>query len=541
MTQSQEEPVNIASYEKVDLSGKGLRVIPPILHQNAELIISLKLSRNPMIEIPLDFIQSCTRLRDLRLTHMSMKKVPQSVPQALTLHRLDISSNAIRDLEDSILDPISELHRIEASNNRLDKLPWHFARLKSLTILNISNNKFRDFPLVLTQIQSLRELDISFNMITELPEDIGLLKGLELLILVGNQVVKFPNRIVELVKLHVLDVRRNRISDLSLVCGLPRLVTLMADHNTVHALDLALGPNMKQLIASHNDITQLTLTPTIQGRLPYSLSLLDLSYAKLYSIDELALSELASLRVLKLDHNSIRSIPDNLGDLKWLESLSCTDNKLDSLPSAIGRLQHLKTLDAHNNNLNDLPQALWDCGNLRQINVTSNFINSWPDPPIQTVQDSCVVDGSLAAPMVPPRKGSVSSISSTRSLPPLVNRLEKLYIGENCLTDNSVLPLIIFKELKVLNLSFNEIQDLPPNFFHNMTKLEELYLSGNKLTSIPSEDLPRLHKLSTIFLNGNRLVTLPQELGKVVNLTVLDVGSNQLKYNVNNWEFDWNW
>ncbi len=58
----------------------------------------------------------------------------------------------------------------------------------------------------------------------------------------------------------------------------------MADHNTVHALDLALGPNMKQLIASHNDITQLTLTPTIQGRLPYSLFLLDLSYAKLYSM-----------------------------------------------------------------------------------------------------------------------------------------------------------------------------------------------------------------------------------------------------------------
>ncbi len=86
------------------------------------------------------------------------------------------------------------------------------------------------------------------------------------------------------------------------------------------------APNTKQLIASHNDIIQLTLTPTIQGRLPYSLILLDFSYAKLYSIDELALGELSLLRVLKLDHNAIRSIPDNLGGLKWLESLSCTDN-----------------------------------------------------------------------------------------------------------------------------------------------------------------------------------------------------------------------
>jgi hypothetical protein len=74
-----------------------------------------------------------------------------------------------------------------------------------------------------------------------------------------------------------------------------------------------------------------------------------------------------------------------------------------------------------------------------------------------------------------------------------------------------------------------------------MHYLEELYLSGNKLTSIPAEDFPRLVKLNTLFLNGNKLHTLPQELGKVVNLTVLDVGSNYLKYNINNWEFDWNW
>ncbi|KAF8179042.1 hypothetical protein K438DRAFT_1843469, partial [Mycena galopus ATCC 62051] len=48
-------------------------------------------------------------------------------------------------------------------------------------------------------------------------------------------------------------------------------------------------------------------------------------------------------------------------------------------------------------------------------------------------------------------------------------------------------------------------------------------------------------RLSTLFLNGNQLQTLPQELGKVKSLTVLDVGSNSLKYNINNWEFDWNW
>ena len=100
---------------------------------------------------------------------------------------------------------------------------------------------------------------------------------------------------------------------------------------------------------------------------------------------------------------------------------------------------------------------------------------------------------------------------------------------------------MIFKELRVLNMSFNQIHDLPSNYFRNMVHLEELYLSGNKLLSIPVEDLPKLKRLTTLFLNGNRLQTLPQELGKVESLRILDVGSNQLKYNINNWEFDWNW
>ncbi|KAF8964961.1 hypothetical protein BDZ97DRAFT_1918661 [Flammula alnicola] len=538
-----EEQIDFDNYDYVDLSGQGLRTIPPIVHQNAEHIVSLILSRNPMIEIPLDFIQSCTTLQDLCLTHMSMKKVPQSLRHSATLHRLDISCNSIRDLEEAYLDHIHDLLILHAQNNRLENLPWHFARLRSLHTINISNNKFRKFPIILTQVETLRALDISFNMITELPEDIGKMKSLERLIIVGNQVSKFPDQAAELVSLRMLDIRRNQISDLTLICRLPQIHTVSADHNSVYALDIALGPNMHTLIASHNDITQLSLVPGPMGNPPYALAELDLSYAKLSSIDDLALSHLSSLRKLKLDHNSIRSIPESLGGLTLLESFSCTDNKLDTLPSTIGNLQKLEFLDAHNNNLNELPQTLWNCASLTKINVTSNFLNAWHGPPAAVVvqETPVVIDGSLAAPVAVARKPSMSSINSARNLPPLVHSLEKLYVGENYLADNAILPLMLFKELRILNISYNEIQDMPGNFFRNMSHLEELYLSGNKLTSMPVEDFPRLTRLSILFLNGNKLQTLPQELGKVATLKVLDVGSNYLKYNINNWEFDWNW
>ncbi|EAU90953.2 adenylate cyclase [Coprinopsis cinerea okayama7 len=531
-----EEDLNFESFDFIDLTGRSLRTIPVLLHQNADSIVSLKLSRNPMLEIPLDFIQSCSLLRDLRLSNMAMKKVPQSVQYSSTLHRLDLSSNRIADLTDAYLDHIPNLLELNVMNNKLEKLPWHFGRLRCLVTLNISNNRFTEFPKEVFQMKNLRTLDVSFNTIKVIPEELGQLAELEHFLLVGNQISKFPDQARELHNLSMLDCRRNSVSDLTIVLMLPKIQQVYADHNAISSLDLSIGPNMKGLDVSHNDITQLSLIPGPVGRSPYSLTSLDLSYTKLSSLDDLALGTLTSLKTLKLDHNTIRSIPDTLGELSWLETLTVSDNRLDSLPDSIGRLQKLETLDAHNNSLSELPQSLWNCASLTRINVTSNFLGSWHDPPVSS--DVGIDDASS---LYLARKGSTASTTSTSGLPPLVHSLERLYLGENRLTEESIHPLMIFKELRVLNLSFNELQELPPIFFRNMTQLEELYLSGNKLTSIPTEDLHRMTRLSTLFLNGNRLQTLPQELGKLKDLSILDVGSNMLKYNINNWEFDWNW
>ncbi|KAJ7354480.1 hypothetical protein DFH08DRAFT_738557 [Mycena albidolilacea] len=538
-----EEELKFDNFEYIDLTGRSLRTIPVALHQHADSIVSLRLSRNPMIEIPLDFIQSCTTLRELRLSHMAMKKVPHSLRHSTTLTRLDLSCNRIVTLDEAYLDDIPGLTTLHVQNNRLEKLPWSFPRLRRLITLNISNNKFRTFPTGVSQLGTLRDLDISFNMISELPEEIGQLGNLERLVIVGNQVSQLPDEFSSLERLGELDCRRNRISDLTVACMLPKIETLSADHNALHDLALSLGPCLTTLDASHNEITQLTLVRGPVGRSPFALTSLDISHAKLSLLDDYTLSQLTSLRRLKLDSNSFRSIPESLGDLKWLETLSCADNSLGELPQSIGRLQKLETLDVHNNSLTELPISLWNCASLSRLNVTSNLLVLWHDPPpvvpdeeMSTFSDNTVVAGAPSFPIN--RKPSTSTISD---IPPLAHSLELLYLGENSFTDEVLHPLMILKELRVLNLSFNDIQDIPSHFFRHLTKLEEVYLSGNGLTNFPSEDLPKLTRLSTLFLNGNRLQTLPQELGKVKSLTVLDVGSNWLKYNINNWEFDWNW
>jgi adenylate cyclase len=517
-----------------------------ILHKNAESIILLNLSGNPMIEIPLDFIQSCISLRELRLSNMAIKKVPTSIRHTPTLHRLDLSSNRIADLDEAALDRVPGLATLKVQNNRMEKLPWYFPRLRALKSLNISNNKFRHLPAVVCEMVSLVDLDVSFNMLSELPEEIGQLVNLENLVIVGNQITKFPDECRQLVSLELLDCRRNLISDLAVVCMLPKLQFLKADHNAVHALDLSFGPCLNTLDASHNDITQLTVTPRNPAFIPTSFTSLDISHAKLSSLSELVLSHLPSLTTLKVDHNSIRYIPDSLGGLSMLTVFTCSDNELSALPASIGMLQRLEILDAHGNSLEELPVSIWNCASLYQINVTSNLLGVWHDPPLVTVQapsgtSSPDRDFGGGQALTDRKTSAASSLGSSRVLPPLAHSLERLYLGENKITDDQLHPLAILKELRVLNLSFNSIQDLPPAFFRNLTKLEEFYLSGNKLSTFPTEDLYRLTRLSTLFLNGNRLQTLPQEFRAIQSLTILDVGSNVLKYNINNWEFDWNW
>ncbi|KAF7343706.1 Adenylate cyclase [Mycena sanguinolenta] len=528
------------NFNCIDLTGRSLRTIPVALYQHAESIVSLQLSRNPMIEIPLDFIQSCTTLRELRLSHMAMKRVPRSLRHSATLTSLDLSCNRIATLDEAYFDDIPGLTALHLQNNRLEKLPWSFPRLRRLVALNISNNKFRMFPASVNKLLNLRDLDISFNMISELPEEIGELRNLERLIILGNQISQLPDEFSRLGRLAELDCRRNQISDLTVACMLPQIETLSADHNPLHDLTLAMGPCLTKLYVSHNKITQLKLEPGPLGQSPVALTSLDISNAKLSVLDDYTFSQLTSLQRLKLDNNYLQAIPDSLGNLMWLETLSCANNSLSTLPQSIGKLQRLEALDVHSNSLTELPASLWNCGSLLRLNLTSNQLVLWHDP-LPSVphkvpsSDNTVIAGG---PIFLDNRKPSAFISD---LPPLAYSLELLYLGQNLLTDEVVHPLMILKELRVLNLSFNDIQNMPFGFFRHLTKLEEVYLSGNGLTDFPGEDLSKLTWLSALFLNGNRLRTLPRELSKVKSLKILDIGSNRLEYSINDREFDWNW
>lgn len=104
-------------------------------------------------------------------------------------------------------------------------------------------------------------------------------------------------------------------------------------------------------------------------------------------------------------------------------------------------------------------------------------------------------------------------------------------------------------EATVLNLSFQDLTELPPELFElkNLTslslinnqltslspeigqlvKLQQLYLSSNQLTSLPPE-IGQIIKLQQLYLNGNQLFSLPTEIVQLPNLNQLVLWGNPL-------------
>lgn len=525
-----------ARYANLDLHQRNMEMVPIFLYKHADWIYSLDLSGNPISDLPADFVQMCTHLHQLRLKHLALKRIPAGVRASHSLTHLDLCNNRILQLEPS-LEECHMLSSIKAQNNRLYMMPSWVAHVDSLRTLLLSNNRFDVFPPVITKLRNLAELDLSFNNLHSLPPEIGRLTRLEHLMVAGNSLEHLPEEMSQLENLQTIDLRRNLAHDVSILFTMPSVNVVKCEHNQIRHFEAALGKKMRILEVGQNPMTKVSL----QALSTTELVSLNLSSTNMARLDQNLFQVLPSLTHLILDRNQFVTLPDSLGQLTNLEVFSCNNNNLVSLPDSIGNLRNLTRLNIQNNNLKHLPATIWNCASLVRLNATSNLLEAFPPPPpaVKQVKRALFDDISLSAEQHNANVEPQSS-SSTEAPTPLAHSLRHLRLADNHIADDVFTTLHLFTELEVLNLSFNEIYEVPPGTLSALTQLQELYLSGNSLTSVP-DDLLELYELRILFLNGNKLQTLPAELGRLEALVKLDVGNNNLKYNVANWAYDWNW
>lgn len=589
----------MSKFSHVDLQGRSLVTIPITLYKKSSEIISLNLSRNLSLDVPKDFVQSCINLREIKFIGNEASQLPSSFSLASRLTFLDASNNFLDNLEHANLDRLTGLVSIKLANNQLTSLPTYFGNFHYLRSLNLSSNGFKVFPDFICHLHSLVDLDISFNSIEELP-NIGRLTTLERLWMTNNNLSgSLDESFQHLINLKEIDGRFNSISNIDSLSRLPRLEQLLFGHNLISRFRGSFL-KLRSFHLDHCPLTQFDIDAPVP-----TLTSLNLASAKLSQFRDAMFDNLPNVSKLILDKNHLSSISPQIGKLRRLERFSIIKNPLSSLPPSIGCLVELKEFNLRECNLASLPEEIWNCYKLETLNVSTNLLSTFPRygaPPPQVpgepsstpsttpsvsgnpsfeelgpndesdlrrpsqnsngvVGPSTSPNASFRNPSIAPSTGQNRKVSTSRSANTegsaasrkdsnfsqhasthtFAHSLRNLYLADNRLDDDIFRELARLPELRVVNLSYNELTELPQGLLKRWPLISELYLSGNELTSLPSDDLEEGSNLKVLHINANRFQVLPAELCKVSKLSILDVGSNGLKYNVSNWPYDWNW
>ncbi|KAF3906104.1 hypothetical protein ABW21_db0209075 [Orbilia brochopaga] len=551
---------NNYKYTHVNLSGRNLLTIPIAFYLKSHEISSLDLSRNLSLQVPVDFIQACTSLKEVKFRNNEAWDLPSSFAYVPRLTYMDISNNRLKNLSNAKLHKHEGLVALKMANNRIQELPEEFSKFHSMRALNAASNYLSHIPLLVSNLVNLVELDLSFNKITEIPEEIGSLKALERLILSHNKIAgDLPAGMAGLTFLKELDIRYNNIQSMDILGELDRLETLFAGHNEISSFSCGFE-RLRTLHLNSSKVTAFSI-----HRITPTLTCLILSDNQITVLADNFCDMLPNMERLILDKNKINALPPQIGKLKRLTELRCASNHLTTLPTEIGQLIELREFDLHDNDIGKLPAEIWLMANLSILNLSSNVLTvfpkpqnvSMPTPSSQPANDNLLsADNMTEKASVVSKVSDVSTIVGTASFAPssrkdsiassriantFASSLRNLYLADNRLQDEVFDEISLLVELRVLNLSYNRIYDIPSRSLTKLSCLAELYLSGNELTSLPTDDLEHISTLKVLHLNSNKFQTLPAELGKIRHLHVLDVGSNALKYNISNWPYDWNW
>jgi adenylate cyclase len=592
-------------FSHIDLQGRNLITIPITLYQKATEIQSLNLSRNLSLAVPRDFIQACTNLREIKYTSNDSRRLPASLSLATRLTMLDISNNRLKDLEDAGLSRLQSLQGLRLSNNRLTKLPTYFGQYRALRSLNLSSNSLTEFPDFLCEVGTLVDLDISFNSISSIPKIGHLTCLERLWATNNKMSGSFPPSLGNLVNLREIDVRFNALDNMDVMSQLPRLEFLMIGHNSISAFEGHFAKirvlHMNHNPVTRFGITQsvpslsvLNLASAKLAALPEDLfpritglTKLILDKNHFNSISQ-HIGRLIRLEYLSIARNSLDELPAEIGRLAELRYLDVRENNLRRLPAEIWYARRLETLNVSSNVLDGFPKpstappptavngdvsnmdgatpattpGLGPSPSYEELGKLEDFQNRRPSQASAGTgylnsggRKTSIASGASSTTTV--RKQSVASRTPTEGTMTPVSRkdsslfqrktttfagsLRHIFLADNRLTDDVFDELCLLPELRIVNLSYNLIYDIPPRTIRRWDELAELYLSGNDLTSLPAEDLEEVGSLKVLHINNNKFQVLPAELGKVAKLAILDVASNSLKYNVSNWPYDWNW
>ena len=136
------------------------------------------------------------------------------VPRVILAHNfvdlkvLDVSGNALNDLEGSLFTHLPSLKILNACNNNIKKISNKKGFCTCLREFSLDSNLLRNLPSELGKLNKLEKLNLARNKLSEIPVFFKNLSYLEILNLKRNSIRSIPDGILSelslLTSLHLL-------------------------------------------------------------------------------------------------------------------------------------------------------------------------------------------------------------------------------------------------------------------------------------------------------------------------------------------------
>ena len=504
-----ESLAGLTSLQNLDLSGNGIRSMPPDELCHLPSLTSLNLSNNQMGSLAdLGLLTSNCRL--LRLEHM------------------DLSSNEITTLHSYILNEYwPQLKTLSLKNNFVRHVESsQESNFKcSLNYFDLSNNQINSLPAkMLHKCHSLKTVNMANNTLTVL--DSGFfdnLKRLERLDLSGNRLATLTGRQTrDLINLVTLDLSNNQISllvesSMTFESMASTLQILKLNNNrlkTIEAKVFTSLANLKELDLSYNELALID-KQTLNGLT--RLTHLVLAQNDINSLHEEAFNFVPEILVLDLSHNKLRQSPGALKSLTKLQTLDLSFNGLEDLTEAsFLELSTLWRLQLNGNSISNISKSLLtQLHSLQILDLSSNIIT-------EVQSGSFDANQKLRA-----LRLDSNNLSAMDGLFGQLSNLMWLNVSTNSILhfDYSLLPT----SLRWLDISHNLIQELG-NYFDLNTELAltEMDVSFNKIAQLGPHNIP--DSIESLLVNDNKISQIvPYTFFKKTKLIKVDLTVNALQ------------
>lgn len=346
-------------------------------------------------------------------------------------------------------------------------------------------------------------LDLTDFGLISLPASIKTLRKLEILILKKNLIRSLPNSIKHLKELTTLDLSQNKITILNdIFYDNKKLTNLSLSRNyKIEEIPQSLKIHVNKLIKKRYvkigldpkeayviGLFQLLTGRVIEGReFQNGRASLKSRYSMKFETNEGG--KVIGLYLCNPHFFRIPFIPEDLGDLNFLEVLHLPENDIKSVPKSIKNLSKLRKIDLKLNKIQKFPLSITSIRKIEYIDFSFNFIDRLPE--------------------------EIEKLHNLKSLSLKHNQIEKI-----------PKTLQNLNKLKFLDLSYNNIKTTFESIgnFENLTYLN---LSHNKIEEIPN-NIKKLKSLKKLDLSYNHIKYIPEALSKLDSLEQLDLNCNPL-------------